>query len=78
MEFWTYPSHHANRSSREREDNALYRPEDGMHERGTHKGWIRTGSLYVKASKHPALATMIVAGQRVTSWLLTTAISQSY
>ncbi|MBD2113534.1 MULTISPECIES: hypothetical protein [Cyanophyceae] len=78
MEFWTYLSHHANRSSREREDNALYRPRYGLHERGTYEEWIRSGSLYMKAFKHPALATMIVAGLGITVWLLTAAISQSY
>ncbi len=49
MEAWMYPSQHDDRPSRSRDDNALYRPDYGLPERGTHHGWCRSGSLYVKA-----------------------------
>jgi short-subunit dehydrogenase len=62
MEAWMYPSQHDERPSRSREDNALYRAGYGMQERGTHHGWFRSGSLYVKAQEHPLLALAAVAG----------------
>jgi short-subunit dehydrogenase len=57
--FWAQRS---SRPSRDREDNALYRPGYGMHERGTHEGWIRSRSYYVKAQKHPGLTALAVVG----------------
>ncbi|MBV9386395.1 MAG: SDR family oxidoreductase [Chroococcidiopsidaceae cyanobacterium CP_BM_ER_R8_30] len=78
MEIWAFPSQQSDRPSRDREDNALYRAGYGMHERGTHQGWIRSGSLYVKAVKHPAITAMAIAGIGVTIWLLTTSVVQSY
>ncbi|MCC9137418.1 SDR family oxidoreductase [Pontibacter silvestris] len=62
MEVIMYPTQLANRPSRDVEDNALYKPGYGMHERGTNVGWIRSGSVYVQAQKHPAVATLAVAG----------------
>jgi short-subunit dehydrogenase len=62
MELWMYPSQHDDRPSRSREDNALYQPGYGLHERGTHHGWFRSGSIYVKAQEYPALALAAVAG----------------
>ncbi|BAY49342.1 short-chain dehydrogenase/reductase SDR [Scytonema sp. HK-05] len=67
----------SDRPSRDREDNALYRAGYGMHERGTHQGWVRSGSLYVKLSEYPVLATMTVAGLGVVIWLFTTSLVQS-
>lgn len=78
MEIWGFFSQQSDRPSRSREDNALYRAGYGMHERGTHQGWIRSGSWYVKAEKHPAIATMVVAGVGAAIFLLTTSIVQSY
>lgn len=72
MEVWMYPSQHSDRPSRSREDNALYHAGYGMHERGTHQGWIRSGSLYVKAEKHPVMATVTVATLGAVIWLMTT------
>lgn len=74
MEIWAFPSQQSDRPSRDREDNALYRAGYGMHERGTHQGWIRSGSLYVKASTHPVFTTIAIAGLGVAVWLLTTSI----
>lgn len=78
MEIWGFFSQQSDRPSRSREDNALYRAGYGMHERGTHQGWIRSGSWYVKAEKHPAIATMAVAGFGAAIWLLATSVVQSY
>jgi short-subunit dehydrogenase len=79
MEIWMYPSQQSDRPSRDREDNALYHPGYGMHERGTHQGWIRSGSLYVKASKHPVATTVaVVASLGVAIWWLTTSFVQNY
>ncbi|WP_445628306.1 hypothetical protein [Nostoc sp. DSM 114167] len=47
---------------------SFYRAGYGMHERGTHQGWIRSGSLYVKAQKHPVTTTIIVAGLGTSIW----------
>ena len=52
----------ADRPSRGREDNALYRPGVGLRERGTHAGWVRGRSLTVEAAKHPVLAGLAVTG----------------
>jgi short-subunit dehydrogenase len=78
MEFWMYPSQQSDRPSRDREDNALYRAGYGMHERGTHQGWIRSGSVYVKASTHPVLTTIIVAGIGVLIWWFGTSVIQNF
>jgi short-subunit dehydrogenase len=74
MEVWAFPSQQSDRPSRSREDNALYEAGYGMHERGTHQGWIRSGSLYVKAEKYPFTATIAVASFGIIAWWLTTAV----
>lgn len=66
MEKWMFVSQHADRPFRSREDNALYQPGYGLHERGTHEGLICSDSLYVKASKHPVLTSVALARSR--SW----------
>jgi hypothetical protein len=78
MEVWAFPSQQSDRPSRDREDNALYRPGYGMHERGTHQGWIRSGSLYVKAQEHPVFTTIAVAGIGLAILSLATSVIQSY
>ena len=62
MDVWMFPSQQSDRPSRSREDNALYHAGYGLHERGTHQGWVRSTSYYVKASKHPVLTSVILAG----------------
>lgn len=74
IELWAFPSQQSDRPSRDREDNALYHAGYGLQERGTHQGWIRSGSLYVKAEKHPLIATLAVASLGVVVWYLTSAI----
>ena len=74
MEVWAFPSQQADRPSRDREDNALYRARYGLHERGTHQGWIRSGSWYVKARKHPVFTTLALTGFGLAAWLLTTTL----
>lgn len=78
MEIWAFPSQQSDRPSRDRKDNALYRAGYGMHERGTHQGWIRSGSFYVKAEKHPVATTMAVASLDPAIWLLATSVGQIY
>ncbi|MFM7423607.1 MAG: SDR family oxidoreductase [Elainella sp.] len=70
MELWAFPSQQSDQPSRDREDNALYRPGYGLQERGTHQGWIRSESFYVKASSHPLAATGILIGVGTVLWLL--------
>ncbi len=77
-EIWMFPSQESDRPSRGREDKVLYRPGYGLQERGTHQGWIRSGSLYVKASKHPGLTTAAVATVGVAIWFLATSVMQNY
>lgn len=62
MEKWMFYSQVANRPSRGREDNALYKPGYGMQERGTHEGYVRSGSMYVTMSKNPVLTSIAIAG----------------
>ncbi|WP_458118703.1 SDR family oxidoreductase [Paenibacillus sp. Z6-24] len=50
------------RPSNPPEASALYHAGYGMHERGTHEGHIRKGSLYVEATKHPIITTLALAG----------------
>lgn len=78
MEIWMYPSQQSDRPSRDREDNALYHAGYGLEERGTHQGWIRSGSLYVKASTHPVLTTIALASFGVLiAWILSLSIVQN-
>jgi short-subunit dehydrogenase len=49
------PSHNA-------ETSALYKAGFGLRERGSHEGWFRSGSIYVKVQKHPLLAAAAVVG----------------
>ncbi|BAU11496.1 short-chain dehydrogenase/reductase SDR [Leptolyngbya sp. NIES-3755] len=75
MEIWGFPSQQSDRPSRDREDNALYHPGYGLHERGTHVGWIRSGrSLYVQAEKYPVVATLTVVGIGAILWRFTTTV----
>lgn len=76
IELWAFPSQQSDRPSRDREDNALYHAGYGMHERGTHQGWIRSGSFYVKAEKHPVTTTILVAGLGTLVWWLTSSAVQ--
>ncbi|MFC4401639.1 SDR family oxidoreductase [Gracilibacillus xinjiangensis] len=57
-----------NRPSKPREESNLYHAGYGMHERGTNIGWKRSGSMYMKASKHPALFNIIAVGLGVLVW----------
>jgi short-subunit dehydrogenase len=41
--------------------SALYKPGYGMREKGSHEGWFRSGSIYVKMQEHPLLAAAAVA-----------------
>ncbi|MCP8616353.1 SDR family oxidoreductase [Salirhabdus salicampi] len=61
IEFLMPPTQYANRPALNR-NSALYQAGYGLHERGTNTGWIRSESLYVKASKHPILSTLAVIG----------------
>jgi short-subunit dehydrogenase len=63
MEVLTIPGQvDPKRPSRNPETSALYKAEYGLHERGSHEGWFRSRSYYVKAQKHPVLAVAAVAG----------------
>ncbi|RYL93514.1 SDR family NAD(P)-dependent oxidoreductase [Sporolactobacillus sp. THM7-4] len=70
MEIIMYPTQHSDKPSNSPETSGLHHPGYGMHERGTNKGWIRSGSLYVKAQEHPAVSRAIVAGLGVLAWSL--------
>lgn len=60
MEAWMFYSQRSSRPSRDSEDNALYKAGYGLHERGTHEGWVRKQSFYVKAAKHPVLTSVLI------------------
>ncbi|WP_210116072.1 SDR family oxidoreductase [Hymenobacter wooponensis] len=72
MEALIYPTQlDPKRPSRNAETSALHKAGYGLHERGSHEGWFRSRSLYVKAEKHPLLAAAAVAGLSTVAWLLT-------
>ncbi len=63
MEVWMFPSQQSStRPSPRPEESALYHAGYGLHERGTHEGWIRSQSYYVKATKHPVVTAVALAG----------------
>lgn len=65
---YMYQTSHANRPSKPKGDSALYKAGYGLHERGTNVGVIRSGSLYVKAAKHPVLTAAALAGAGYLGW----------
>ncbi len=63
MEVVTIPGQvDPDRPSRNSRTSALYKAGYGLHERGSHQGWFRSGSFYVKIQQHPLLAAAAVAG----------------
>jgi short-subunit dehydrogenase len=60
MKWHMFRSQSADRPSRRTGDSALHQPGYGLHERGTHQGWVRGRSYYLKAEKHPALTAVLV------------------
>lgn len=59
-EYYLYPTQHISKPSRPKDDSALHKSGYGLHARGTSEGWKRKSSLYVKASKHPVLSTVLL------------------
>ncbi|MFC2947748.1 SDR family oxidoreductase [Virgibacillus sediminis] len=53
------------------ESNALYQPGYGLQERGTNVGYVRSGSMYMKASKYPGVVAAAAIG--IGALLLATA-----
>jgi hypothetical protein len=71
MEVLIYPTQiDPKRSSRNHETSGLYHAGYGLQERGSHEGWFRSGSWYVKAQKHPLLAAAAIAGLGTAAWML--------
>ncbi|OON68483.1 SDR family oxidoreductase [Hymenobacter sp. CRA2] len=58
------------RPSKNPETSALYEAGYGLQEHGSHEGWFRSGSYYVKAQKRPWLAALALAGVGGAAWLL--------
>jgi hypothetical protein len=56
-----YRSQHADRPSRRTGDSALHQAGFGLHERGTHEGWVQGRSYSLEAEKHPVLTPVLVA-----------------
>ncbi|SES28345.1 Short-chain dehydrogenase [Gracilibacillus ureilyticus] len=65
VEWYLYPTQHDSRPSKTTRESALYHKGYGMHERGTNKGWMRSNSMYVKASKRPMLTLALAGGAAV-------------
>jgi hypothetical protein len=61
MERTMFASQQSSRPAHGRDASALYHAGQGMKERGSHLGWFRKRSLYVKATTHPVLAAAAVA-----------------
>jgi hypothetical protein len=71
MRRYMYYSQQADRPSKPREQSALHHAGSGMHERGTHQGWIRSRSYYVKATTHPKITgTAVGAAAALTALAL--------
>ncbi|MBW4623278.1 MAG: SDR family oxidoreductase [Cyanosarcina radialis HA8281-LM2] len=70
IEFWAFPSQQSDRPARDSDESGLYHPGYGLHERGTHQGWIRSRSWYVKAEKHPVTAAIAVGSLGAIVWWL--------
>lgn len=49
------------RPSKNPDTSALYKAGYGLQENGSHQGWFRSGSIYVKMQEHPVLAAAVVA-----------------
>jgi short-subunit dehydrogenase len=62
MERYMFWSQRVDRPSLPREESALHHAGYGLHERGTHSGWHRSGSFYARATEHPGL-------RRVAAWV---------
>nr|WP_323742071.1 SDR family oxidoreductase [Salinibacillus xinjiangensis] len=63
VESYMYPTQvDANRPSKPAEESALYHAGYGMHERGTNVGWVRQGSMTVKAAQNPVFSTAVAVG----------------
>jgi short-subunit dehydrogenase len=62
MERYMFWSQRADRPSRRTGDSALHGPGYGLHERGTHQGWVRSRSYYLKAEMHRRAIALAVAG----------------
>jgi short-subunit dehydrogenase len=50
------------RPSRPRSESALWHPGQGLRERGSHRGWFRRRSYYLKAEEHPKAAIAVLGG----------------
>jgi short-subunit dehydrogenase len=61
MRRYMYWSQRVDRPSRPRQDSALWRAGQGLQERGSHQGWTRRRSYYVKLSTHPVLGATAAA-----------------
>jgi short-subunit dehydrogenase len=61
MERYMFVSQRVDRPSRPREESALYQAGYGLHERGTHSGWHRSGSIYAGVTSRPALRRAVTA-----------------
>ncbi len=62
MEWTLFGLQKSDRPERNREAHGLYRPTDGLRQRGGYEGHVAESSLYTRASLHPALTSAAVAG----------------
>ena len=62
MERFLPPTQYANIPAKPREESNLHQAGYGLHERGINKGWRRSNSMYVKASKYPIFSRVIIIG----------------
>lgn len=71
MKHWLYHFQRADRPSKPREESALYKAGFDLRKRSAHYGWIRSGSMYVKASKHPLATRITLIAGGALAWTLT-------
>jgi short-subunit dehydrogenase len=72
MEATFFEQQKTNKPSGPLEDNTLFKPGEGLRERGDYDGHVSESSLYTQASLHPVATGTILAsaaGLALTAWL---------
>jgi len=62
MEWTTFDLQRRDRPERDREHNSLYKPANGLRERGGYDGHVAESSLYTAASLHPVITGAAALG----------------
>jgi hypothetical protein len=61
MERYMFLSQRASRPSQPPGESGLHQAGHGLQERGSHQGWVRSRSLYLKAQEHARVLGVVGA-----------------